>query len=111
MPLPYFHVYLFAEKKSIKVGKIKELLPSDHDLDYTMRILLYDRLKSYMDERRRSDFIISVREKEYYYKVHLESLGGDHYDTPSSFINKYRNKYNEFAIDGCSLKLEYEIDC
>lgn len=112
MPAPYFYVYLFVAKESTKIGTVKELLPPrfGSDLEYTLRMILYNRLKSYMDERGRGDFIVILREKTNYYKVHLESLGGDFYDTPSSFIDSCVDTYTEFKIDGCSLELEYEID-
>jgi hypothetical protein len=110
MPVPHFYLYLYVKKDSTKIGNVKELLPLGSDLDYTLRMILYNGLKSYMDERDRGDFIVILHEKKYYYKVHLESLGGECYDTPSSFVDRYLDKYKEFKIDGCSLKLEYEID-
>ena len=110
MPVPHFYVYLYVAKESTKIGNVKKLLPAGSDLDYTLRMILYDRLKSYMDERGRGDFIVILREKDHYYKVHLESLGGDYYDTPSSFVDSCMDTYTEFKVDGCSLELEYEID-
>ena len=110
MPVPYFYVYVYATKESTNIGKVKDMLPPGSDLDYTLRMLLYNRLKSYMDERGRGDFIVILREKEHYYKVHLESLGGDSYDTPSSFVDSCQDTYTEFKIDGCRLDMEYEID-
>ena len=110
MPHPYFYVYLYVQKESTKIQRVKDILPPDTDLDYILRMIIYDGLKSIMDERRRGDYIVILREKENYYKVHLESLGGDYYDTPSAFVDEFLDKYIEFKIDGCTLKLEYEID-
>jgi hypothetical protein len=67
-------------------------------------------LKSYMDESERGDFIVILREKECYYKVYVESLGGDVYTIPSEFVDKIQDEYIEFKIDGCDLMLEYQID-
>lgn len=86
------------------------MLPPDADLDYVLRMIIYRGLASYMDELHRNDYIVILREKENYYKVHLESLGGDYYDTPSAFVDEFLDKYIEFNVDGCTLKLEYEID-
>jgi hypothetical protein len=110
MQLSHFYVYLYANKESKKIGDVNAMLPADADLEYTIRAALYDGLKSYMDERGRGDFIVILRNKDNYYKVHLESLGGDYYDTPSSFVDSCLDTYKEFKIDGCIHNLEYEID-
>jgi hypothetical protein len=108
MPVSHFYVHLYIAKESIKIGMVKEMLPPDSDLDFTLRMILYDRLKSYMDERGRGDFIVILREKEHYYKVYLQSLGGESYDTPSSFVDSCLDTFTK--LDGYSLDLEYEID-
>ncbi len=110
MGFSYFYLYLYVNKESTKIGTVKEMLPPDTDLDYELRMILYDNLKSYMDERGRGDFIVINKDKGNYYKVHLESLGDDYYDTPTAFMDEFMDRYVEFKIKKCNLQLEYEID-
>ena len=110
MGVSYFYLHLYVDKESTKIGTVMEMLPPDTDLEFELRMILYDNLKSYMDERGRGDYIVILRDKGNYYKVHLESLGGDYYDTPSAFMDSFMDRYIEFKIKNCNVQLEYEID-
>lgn len=110
MSVSHFYVYLYANKESIKVQRLIQRLPDGTDLDYELRMILYNILKPYMDSEGKGDYLVKLVAKENYYKVYLESLGDHCYDTPMDFIDKYMDTYTSFKVPGSTLNLEYEID-
>lgn len=110
MSVSHFYVYLYVNKESIKVRRLIEHLPDGTDLEYELRMILYNNLKSYMDSQGKGDYLVKLVAKDHYYKVCLESLGDHCYDTPLDFIDKYIDSYISFKVPGSTLNLEYEID-
>jgi hypothetical protein len=110
MSVPYFYLYLFLNKESVKVPRLIERLPDNSDLEYELRMILYDNLKPFMDAQGKGDYLVRLVAKENHYKVRLTSLGDHTYEVPLEFIDDYIDKYIDFKVPGSSLSLEYEID-
>ena len=105
-----FYVYLYLNKESVNIDQIIERLPPDTDFKYILRVNLYNALKPFMDRIMCGDFILKMTQKTHYYRIEIVSLGGESYNAPDDFIDKYIEKYNKLYVDGCDLYLEYEID-
>jgi glycosyltransferase involved in cell wall biosynthesis len=101
---------LYINKKSVNIRRVLSRIPENADLDYILRMKLFDALNSYMTDIHRDDFMVKLTPERDSYRVHLERLDGTPYDTPGEFIDDYICKYNSFSIPNCNLELEFEID-
>ncbi len=104
-------------KESTTLEKVNERLPTSVDLEYEVRMTVYDGLKPFMDAAGLGDYTVVLRSKSKYYKVYLESLGGDTYSLPDEYIDKYIDRYKPLTVtvggEGDAMKgirLEYEVD-
>jgi hypothetical protein len=110
MSYPYFYVYFYLNKESVKLERLIERLPDNVDLEYELRMILYDDLKPYMDKKGKGDFLVTLVARDHYYKVYVDSLGDHTYEVPYEFVEMYIDRYISFKVPGSKLQLEYEID-
>jgi hypothetical protein len=90
-------------KSHVNQTQLSTILKEKVGLEYYVRMLVNFYLEHHMDKIGKRYFMVKLSEETDGYKVWLEGLEGESYNTPLDFLETYENAYLKFKVPKCNL--------